>query len=352
MRHFDYIVAGGGSAGCALAARLAENPDVSVCLIEAGGNGRNLFIRMPAGNGFIFGNPKFDWGYESVPQKALNNRKIYFARGKALGGSSIVNGMIYMRGVPDDYDSWRQQGLIGWGFGDVLPYFKKSEGALQRKDAWHGTDGPLKTEPSVNFSELERAYVEAAISCGHKQIDDFNGPERTGIARSESTVHKGIRQSSAIAYLSNPPSNLTLATGHQIARVLFDGKKAHGVETIDGEAFYAASEVILCQGALGTPHTLMLSGIGPAEHLRDHGIDVVVDLPGVGANLADHVDVSMQYGSDRVDLSLARFQRLDKAAALMANWLLFKRGPGSGAFFSAVLFHAFQDKLCRSWKFS
>ena len=340
---YDYVIAGGGSVGCALAARLTEDPSVRVCLVEAGGNGRNLFIRMPAGNGFIFGNPKLDWGFESVPQAALNGRRIYFPRGKALGGSSIMNGMIYMRGVPKDYDGWRDRGLRGWGFADLLPYFRRSQGAVNRCEPWHGVDGPLKTELSANFGTLERAYIEAAIAAGHLQLDDLNGPERTGVARTDSTVHRGVRQSSAIAYLDKPPVNLTILTGRHIARLILDGRRAVGLETISGEKIRARREVVLCQGAFGTPQTLMLSGIGPADHLKSHGIKPVVDLPGVGENLADHVDVSMQYGSDRMDLSLARHQRIDKAVLLMGQWLLNGKGPASGAFFSAVLFHAFDD---------
>ncbi len=340
---YDYIICGGGSAGCVLAARLAEDSSTKVCLIEAGGHGRNLFIRMPAGNGFVFGNPALDWGYRTVPQSGLSGRRIYYPRGKALGGSSILNGMIYMRGVPADYDRWRQRGLEGWGYADLLPYFRRSEGARDRRDGWHGTDGPLKTEPAANFDVLDQAFVEAAVAAGHRRLDDFNGPERTGVARNDSTVHRGVRQSSAIAYLRKPPANLTVLTGHHVAQVMFKGARAVGVKTVGGDEFIAEQEVILCQGAFGTPQMLMLSGIGPAEHLRAHGIKVIADVPGVGENLSDHPDVPIQYGSDRMDLSLARFQRLDKAAALMANWLLFKRGPGGGAFFSAVLFHALDD---------
>lgn len=344
---FDYVIAGGGSAGCALAARLAEDPDVSVCLVEAGGKGQDLFIRMPAGNGFVFGNPRHDWGYQSTPQPSLNGRRIYFARGRGLGGSSVMNGMMYMRGVPADYDGWRQKGLAGWGYADVLPYFRRSEGARDRRDLWHGVDGPLKTEPSANYGPLERAFVEAAQAAGHKVLDDFNGPDRTGVGRADCTVHRGIRQTSAFAYLGSDPErsrdNLTVRTGCRIARILCEGTRAVGVLTVSGERIMATREIILCQGAFATPQTLMLSGIGPADHLTAHGVDVVSDLPGVGSNLADHVDVSMQYASDRMDLSLARYQRIDKAIALMSNWLLFKRGPGSGALFSAILFHAFDD---------
>lgn len=343
VAEYDYVIAGAGSAGCTLAARLAEDSSLRVCLVEAGGNGRSLFIRMPAGNGYVFGNPELDWGFQSVPQAGLNGRRIYYPRGKGLGGSSIMNGMIYMRGLPADYDAWRDSGLDGWGFADLLPYFRRSQGALDRDGAWHGVDGPLKTERSRNFGTLERAFVEAAVASGYKPLDDFNGPERTGVARTDSTVRRGVRQSAAIAYLERPPANLKILTGRHVRHILLEGRRATGVETLCGEKIRARREVVLCQGAFGTPQTLMLSGVGPANHLAAHGIDAVVDLPGVGASLQDHVDVSMQYGSERMDLSLARYQRLDRAASLMARWLLNGGGPGGGAFFSVVLFHALGD---------
>ncbi|NOD90642.1 MULTISPECIES: GMC family oxidoreductase [unclassified Ruegeria] len=342
MSAFDYVIAGGGSAGCVLAARLAEERDVSVCLVEAGGRGRDLFIQMPAGNGFVFGNPKLDWGYVSVPQVGLNGRSIYYPRGKSLGGSSIVNGMIYMRGVAADYDTWQQP---GWSFAEVLPYFRRSEGSRDRRDAWHGTDGPLKTEPARNFGPMDQAFIDAAICAGHRETSDFNGSERTGVARNDSTVSNGVRQSAAISYLRKTPPNLTIRTGTHIARIVTRGGRATGIETLAGEVIEAEREVICCQGAFGTPQLLMLSGIGPADHLRSHGVKVVADLPSVGAHLSDHPDVSMQWGSTRHDLSHARYQRFDHAMKLMLHWLVNGGGPGGGAFFSTVLFHAFEDPM-------
>jgi choline dehydrogenase len=340
---FDYVIAGGGSAGCALAARLAENSKISICLIEAGGKGQDLFIKMPAGNGFVFGNPKLDWGYSTVPQKSLDNRSIYLARGKALGGSSIVNGMMYMRGVSADYDHWRQSGLPGWSYAELLPYFKRAEGAKHREGPYHGTSGPLKIEQSVNFGVLDKAFIKAAIASGHTQLNDFNADGRTGVGRSDSTVSRGVRQSSAIAYLKKRYRNLKVLTQRHISKIVFEQKRAIGIETTNGDFIIAKREVIVCQGAFGTPHLLMLSGLGPAEHLVSHGINPIVNLPGVGENLADHVDIPIQYASDRMDLSHAQFQRLDKAAGLMGRWLVNGSGPGGGALFSSMLFHAFDD---------
>ena len=339
---YDYVIAGGGSAGCVLASRLAENSSASVCLVEAGGKGRDIFIKMPAGNGFVFGNPKLDWGYSSTPQQKLNNRQIYFARGKALGGTSIVNGMIYMRGIPSDYDHWRQMGLQGWGYSDFLPYFKIGEGSV-RRSPYHGNNGPLRVEPARNFGKLDQAFIKAAVATGHKSIDDFNGAHRTGVSRCDSTVYRGVRQSAAIAYLNKIPDNLTVLTDTHVARILLRKEKAIGIETTNGKNILAGKEVIICQGAFGTPQLLMLSGIGEADHLRAHGIDPVLNLPGVGQNLADHLDVSIQYGSTRMDLSYAQHQRLDKAAVLMGRWLFNGSGPGGGSLFSTVLFHALED---------
>ena len=292
---FDYVIAGGGSAGCALASRLCEDKSITVCIVEAGGNGNNLFIKMPAGNGFVFGNPKLDWGYKSIPQKNLNNRTIYFPRGKSLGGSSIVNGMIYMRGIPSDYDSWRQLGLNGWGYSDILPYFKKAEHNEVHKDEYHGQNGPLNVCDIRHQPESCKSFVEAGSKLFNFN-DDFNGAEQEGFGYYQTTQINGKRCSAAKAYLVPvlDRDNLTVMTNTQVNKILIDGSHAKGVECIDSDnhsfTLNASKEVILSSGAFGSPQILLRSGVGPANEITKHGIDHLVDLPGVGKNLQDHID--------------------------------------------------------------
>ena len=341
-RRFDYVIAGGGSAGCTLAARLAENPNITVALLEAGGAGTHPFISMPAGNGFLFGNPKFDWMLESEPQPGLHGRRISYPRGKGLGGSSNINGMIYIRGNASDYDRWRQKGLEGWGYEDVLPYFIRSEGAEHRSGRYHGSDGPLKTTPAGNYDAINRIFVKACTEAGAIENPDFNGPTQEGVGRFDSKVSGGRRQSSRRAYLSKVPANLTIVTGARVRRIVLSGGRATGVETSKGD-FTADKEVILCLGAFGSPQVLMLSGIGPGEHLRAVGVPVLNDLSGVGSTLWDHVNMPVQFSLKQDNMSLARLQRLDRAAATGLQYLMSRTGPAAGAFWCTHLFHALRN---------
>ncbi|MEM7224506.1 MAG: GMC family oxidoreductase N-terminal domain-containing protein [Pseudomonadota bacterium] len=341
---YDYVVAGAGSAGCALAARLAEDPNVTVCLVEAGGDGRSLFTRMPAGVGFVHSNPKYDWRYWSTPQSRLGGRRIYYPRGKGLGGSSLLNGMIYMRGNSRDYDRWRQKGLVGWAYGDVLPYFRRSSRAAHRKgNSYHGDSGPLHLTPAGNYDQINDIFVRACCEAGAPANEDFNGCGQTGAGRIDVKASGGVRQSSAEAYLAPCPRNLTVMTGTPVLRVMMDGRRAVGIAVPSG-ALCARAEVILSLGAFESPKTLMLSGIGPGPHLREYGIEVLHDLPGVGQSLYDHPNMPMQFGLLSARHSMSRFQRLDRAAVMGAQWIVARRGPAAAPFWSSVLFHAIRDR--------
>ena len=343
MQRYDYIVVGGGSAGCTLAARLSEDPDQSVLLLEAGGSGRTLFHRMPAANGFLFNRPNYDWGFYSEPQAELNERRIYYPRGKGLGGSSGLNGMIYMRGNARDYDLWRQNGLEGWGYADVLPYFMRSEGSWRGDNRHHGPDGPLRTSRATNFGDMDRAFVDAAEACGLPENDDFNDGVQHGAGRIDVTVHQGRRMSTAESYLKQARTrpNLTVIDQAHVLKVTFDGSRASGVRFERNgkiETVAANMEVLVCLGAFTSPQLLMLSGVGDAGILGSHGIPVVADVPGVGQNLQDHPDVSVQRVGLKPELSLARYQRLLPALGLGLNYLLRGKGPGASPFWSTIAF--------------
>ena len=332
---YDYIVTGAGSAGCVLAARLTESGRHRVLLLEAGGKDSNPWIHIPMGYAKTFVDPKVNWKFESEPEQQLNGRTMYQPRGKVLGGTSSINGMIYMRGNAADYDQWRQLGNQGWDYDSVLPYFRKAEDNERGANEYHGSGGPLRVSNQPYDWEIAKLLLTACQQAGIPLNPDFNGASQEGCGYYQTTTKDRRRWSTAAAYLrmAKPRPNLTITTNAHATRVLFQGTRATGVEfraPAGPQVAQAGREVIVSGGAYGSPQLLQLSGLGPASHLADIGIEVVRDMPGVGANLQDHFNTFCTYRISR-NLSLnALHYSLSHRLSAGARYLFLRSGPMSG----------------------
>ncbi|WP_439149851.1 choline dehydrogenase [Sulfitobacter sp.] len=340
----EFIIVGAGSAGCAMAYRLAK-AGRKVLVIEHGGTDAGPFIQMPAALSYPMNMKRYDWGYTSEPEPHLGNRRLACPRGKVIGGSSSINGMVYVRGHAKDYDHWAEQGADGWGYADVLPYFKRMETWHDRghggDPAWRGTDGPLHVSRGPRENPLFEAFVAAGKQAGYEATDDYNGEKQEGFGPMEQTVWKGRRWSAANAYLRPAQKTGNVEVIRALAqRIVIEDGRAVGVEVLRGgtrEVLHASGEVILAASSINSPKLLMLSGIGPAAHLAEHGIDVVADRAGVGQNLQDHLELYIQMAASQ-PITLYKHWNVFSKAVIGAQWLFTKTGMGASNQFESAAF--------------
>ena len=327
---YDFVVIGAGSAGCAVAGRLAEAGH-TVLLLEAGGRDRNPFIHIPLGYSMLYANPKVNWCYESQPEPHLNNRRLFQPRGKVLGGTGAINGMIYMRGQPEDFDGWAEQGCTGWGWDEVLPYFKSCEDQERGADDFHGTGGPVAVSDLRTEHALGEAFHAASEALGVPRNDDFNGPRQEGTGYVQTTTKNGRRWSTATGYLrGHAKQKIDLKLNAMAERVLFVGKRASGVAWTDPSGWHEATarrEVILCGGTFNSPQLLQISGIGPGDLLRKCGVEVLHDLPGVGENLQDHFGIGAEYRSKVKSTVNDLYNNKLKGGLQLLRYVLLRTGP-------------------------
>ena len=337
----DYIIVGSGSAGSVLANRLSESREHSVLVVEYGGTDIGPFIQMPAALSYPMNMSRYDWGFESLPEPALGGRVMACPRGKVIGGSSSINGMVYVRGNASDFDHWEESGATGWSYADILPYYQKMETSHGGQVGWRGTDGPLHVTRGPRKNPLYHAFVKAGIEAGYEATDDYNGEKQEGFGPMEQTVYKGRRWSTANAYLrpALTRDNVSVQRG-QVRKVVFEGNRAVGVEADIGGKIVelrAGREVILSASSINSPKLLMLSGIGDEAHLRSHGIDVVCHRPGVGQNLQDHLEFYFQVECKQ-PITLYSKLNLWSKGLIGARWLFLKSGLGASNHFESAAF--------------